>query len=142
MKDRLSSMPFFVGDYLGSISVRLMTLTERGAYVHLLCLNWQEGRLQKRPEKTCEINGRWWPRTIRNGPRKWPLRSDSGEGQPPPPSSSPIRPTGQTRIIPFIGLYRRPPTPDSLRLPGAFPSPRFPTWRAHSDKIITSPDVE
>ena len=44
-------MPIFVGDYLGSISVRLMTLAERGAYVHLLCLNWQDGRLQKDPRK-------------------------------------------------------------------------------------------
>ena len=40
-------MPFFVGDYLGSIIVPLMTLAERGTYAHLLCLNCQEGRLQK-----------------------------------------------------------------------------------------------
>ena len=54
-----SSMPFFVGDYLGSIIVPLMTLAVPGAYVHPLCLNWQDGRLQKRPGKICEINGRW-----------------------------------------------------------------------------------
>ena len=42
MKDRLVSMPFFVGDCLGSMSARLMTLAERGADVHLLCLNWQQ----------------------------------------------------------------------------------------------------
>ena len=46
-------MPFFFRNYLGWISVRLMTLAERGTFVHLLCLNWQEGRLHKRPEKTC-----------------------------------------------------------------------------------------
>ena len=39
MKDRLPSMPFFIEDYLGSMNVRLMTLAERGAYIHLLCLN-------------------------------------------------------------------------------------------------------
>ena len=51
MKDRLPSMSIFVGDYVGSISVHLMTLVERGAYVRLLCLNWQDGRLQKDPKK-------------------------------------------------------------------------------------------
>ncbi len=55
MKDRLATMPFFVGDYLGSIDVRLMTLGERGAYVHLLCLNWQEGRLPKDPKKLARL---------------------------------------------------------------------------------------
>ena len=50
MKDRLPCMPFFVEDYLRLISVRVMTLVERGAYVHLLCLNWQEWRLQKDPK--------------------------------------------------------------------------------------------
>lgn len=45
MKERRTTMPFFVEDYLGSIDVRLMMLTERGAYVHLRRLNWQEGRL-------------------------------------------------------------------------------------------------
>ena len=55
MKDRLPTMPFFVGDYLGSIDVRLMTLAERGAYVHLLCLNWQEGRLPKDPKKLARL---------------------------------------------------------------------------------------
>ena len=55
MKDRLPSMPVFVGDYVGSIRVRLMTLAERGAYVHLLCLNWQEGRLQKDPKKLAKL---------------------------------------------------------------------------------------
>ena len=47
MEDCFQSMPIFVGDYVGSISVHLMTLAERGAYVHLLCLNWQDGRLPK-----------------------------------------------------------------------------------------------
>ena len=51
MKDRLPSLSIFVGDYVGSISVHLMPLAERGAYVHLLCLNWQDGRLQKDPNK-------------------------------------------------------------------------------------------
>ena len=51
MKDRLPSMPFFVEDYLGSMSVRLMTLAERGAYIHLLRLNWQDGLLKKDPKK-------------------------------------------------------------------------------------------
>ena len=55
MKDRLPTMPFFVGDYLRSIDVRLMTLAERGAYVHLLCLNWQEGRLPKDPKKLATL---------------------------------------------------------------------------------------
>ena len=55
MKDRLPTMPFRVGDYLGSIDVRLMTLAERGAYVHLLCLNWQEGRLPKDPKKLARL---------------------------------------------------------------------------------------
>ncbi len=55
MKDRLPTMPFFVRDYLGSIDVRLMTLAERGAYVHLLCLNWQEGRLPKDPKKLARL---------------------------------------------------------------------------------------
>ena len=55
MKDRLPTMPFFVGDYLGSIDVRLMTLAERGAYVHLLCLNWQAGRLPKDAKKLARL---------------------------------------------------------------------------------------
>ena len=55
MKDRLAIMPFFVEDYLGSIDVRLMTLGERGAYVHLLCLNWQDGRLPKDPKKLARL---------------------------------------------------------------------------------------
>ena len=33
MKDRLPFMSIFVGDYVGSISVHLMTLAERGTYV-------------------------------------------------------------------------------------------------------------
>ena len=44
-------MPFFVGDCLGSKSARLMTLAERGADVHLLCLNWQQGRLENDPKE-------------------------------------------------------------------------------------------
>ena len=32
-----------------------MTLAERGAYVHLLCLNWQEGRLPKDPKKLARL---------------------------------------------------------------------------------------
>ena len=55
MKDRLPSMGVFVEDYVGSIRVRLMTLAEWGAYVHLLCLNWQEGRLQKDPKKLAKL---------------------------------------------------------------------------------------
>ena len=51
MKDRLASMPFFVGDCLGSMSVRLMTLAERGADIHLLCLNRQQGRLENGPKE-------------------------------------------------------------------------------------------
>ena len=40
MMDRLPSMSIFVGDYVGSIIVHLMTLAERGAsYIHHLCLN-------------------------------------------------------------------------------------------------------
>ena len=52
MKDRLPFMSIFVGDYVGSISVHLMTLAERGTYVHLLCLNWQDGRLQAELKET------------------------------------------------------------------------------------------
>ena len=48
-------MPFFVGDYLGSVSVRLMTLAERGAYTHLLFMNWQEGRLEKNPKQLAKL---------------------------------------------------------------------------------------
>ena len=55
MTDRLPSMPFFVGDYLGSVSVRLMTLAERGAYTHLLFMNWQEGRLEKNPKQLAKL---------------------------------------------------------------------------------------
>ena len=55
MKDRLSSMSIFVGDYVGSINVRLMTLAERSAYVHLLCLHCQEGRLHKDPKKHAKL---------------------------------------------------------------------------------------
>lgn len=47
MKDRFPSMPIFVRDCVESISVHLMTLAERDACVHVLCLNWQDGRLQK-----------------------------------------------------------------------------------------------
>lgn len=46
MKDRLSSMPNSVGDYLNPVSVRLMPLVERGAYAHFFCVNWTERRLQ------------------------------------------------------------------------------------------------
>ena len=44
-------MPFFVGDCLGSMSVRLITLAEQGADVHLLCLNRQQGRLENDPKE-------------------------------------------------------------------------------------------
>ena len=44
-------MPFFVGDCLGSMGARVMTLAERGADVHLLCLNWQQGRLENDPKE-------------------------------------------------------------------------------------------
>ena len=55
MKNRLVSMPFFVGDCLGPMSARLMTLAERGADVHLLCLNWQQGRLENDPEELARL---------------------------------------------------------------------------------------
>ena len=55
MKDRLPYMPFFVADYMGSTDVRLMSLAERGAYTHLLFMNWQEGRLQKDPKKLAKL---------------------------------------------------------------------------------------
>lgn len=51
MKDRLASMPFFIGDCLGSMSARLMTLAERGADVHHPCLNRQQGRLENDPKE-------------------------------------------------------------------------------------------
>ena len=55
MKDRLASMPFFIGEYLGSMSVCLMTLAQRDACIHLLCLNWQEGRLEDDPKKLARL---------------------------------------------------------------------------------------
>ena len=46
MTDRLPSMPFFVGDYLSSRKVRMMTPAERGVYTHLLFQIWQDGPIQ------------------------------------------------------------------------------------------------
>ena len=39
-------MPFFVGDYLSSRKVRMMTPAERGVYTHLLFQIWQDGPIQ------------------------------------------------------------------------------------------------
>ena len=46
MTDRLPSMPFFVGDYLSSRKVRMMTPSERGIYTHLLFQIWQDGPIE------------------------------------------------------------------------------------------------
>ena len=103
MKDRPPCMPFFVGNYLGAISVRLMTLAERGTYVHLLCLNWQDGRLQKAPK-----NLRNERQMLAVPCREWAAKMDGQIGLRPrtatAPSSPPIHPTGQTHIIPFIAV--------------------------------------
>ena len=55
MKDRFPSMPFFVSDYLGSSKVRLMSLEERGAYCHLLFMQWQEGALEYNPKNLAKL---------------------------------------------------------------------------------------
>ena len=50
-------MPFFVGDYLSSGWVRQLSLEERGAYIELLCFQWQEGDLPELPEKLARLLG-------------------------------------------------------------------------------------
>ena len=46
---RLPYLPLFVTDYLSSMSVRTMTYAERGLYIHLMALQWQERRLPNNP---------------------------------------------------------------------------------------------
>ena len=48
---KLPSMPFFVSDYLSATDVLLMSLAERGLYVHLLFRQWQDGPLEFNPKK-------------------------------------------------------------------------------------------
>ena len=45
MKNRLPSMPFFVGDYLSSGKVESLSLEEEAVYLRLLFYQWQEGFL-------------------------------------------------------------------------------------------------
>ena len=58
MKPRfLPKFPVFVQDWLSSLRVRSMTLEERGAFLELLLLQWQEGALPGSPEALMRIAG-------------------------------------------------------------------------------------
>ena len=46
--DYLPYFKFFPRDYLASPSVMLMTLAEQGAYIRMLSLQWENGRIQPR----------------------------------------------------------------------------------------------
>ena len=48
---------FYASDYLSSSKVQLMSLDERGAYVQLLCYNWQDGSIPSDIGKLAKLCG-------------------------------------------------------------------------------------
>jgi uncharacterized protein YdaU (DUF1376 family) len=73
---------FYPNDFLADANVIVMTLQERGAYITLVCLCWQQGGLPSEVEKLARLCGspvstfqRLWPaiapcfRTVANGQR-------------------------------------------------------------------------
>lgn len=61
--------PFYPGDYLSSSRVARMTLEEQGAYLRLLCYQWQDGSIPSDPDERArllavpgEAQARLWPR--------------------------------------------------------------------------------
>ncbi len=66
--NRPPAFQFYVRDFLSDENVVLMTLEEKGAYIVLLCFNWQEGSVPNDAAKLarlCGVDGdamaRLWP---------------------------------------------------------------------------------
>jgi len=54
---RLPYFPFYVGDWLSSSAVQRMTLEEEGAYLRLLCYQWQDGHIPDDPGERARLLG-------------------------------------------------------------------------------------
>ena len=56
-KERSPHFPFYPKDFLSDEHVQVMTMTERGIYISLLCLCWTEGSIPDDPLRAAKICG-------------------------------------------------------------------------------------